>query len=1007
MVVGTRDQGQERGDQALAKSMATEDPTEDPTRTRLQLQQLLRAETVSDVEKLLRPLELEKEIAKQLVSKLLQKGEDTETWSAFADLEGGEVEDSVQQAVQGMAGCIQDVVEKLRKARGADPSSSSRGNKFRGDFQGGPIEEFYAGVTGVIGEPNIDIKAGVRKEHAEMADSEVPFTTSNYGITTTPKMEYTVVVGFADEGGPHTKVPGTRRCNSKTEQMVVETRRCSIRGEEIQEDVRTLRPIHYYQEMEVVKKVGLIWVEIVSTILYTGPMFIMYNAILRGVGFCGEVELGVDLWSADGKFKQQIESVTVKDRMEKAGHRFASTIHSLASAVKKLQRVSTGVQGTWLYRGLGGLGIEDFLTGHGFTERAFTSTTKSLDVALEYSGAKSSAWGTVLAMEISEVDQGAVLEDFSQYPGEEETLWNAYSYMEPLRGKEHIIITDSGPVKLVPIKMNANGRALTVEELEHRRKTIVTSMLEFIQGDNIRALQQTWHDKNFKEKLTREVTGGEANGEADARQRNFLQIAMRGGEEMVENFRQLDPSWFHNNAQFAEAVAFAATLPRITASWIDCYLEDWNRRIWFAETWNFRAARTDLRTLRQRELNLACSERDDATRRPDPALGARIQRLALGLAEAKGFLRYQGAEWLDQATFLGGSATPLIEKCFEGDVQAVRLLMEARAKVDAQDRVTRVTPLHAACVWGDIEVVSMVLSAKADVEAAKAQGARPLHDAAQNGHAAVIRCLLKAKANAEPPLENNTTPLHFASSSGHIEAVRMLLEGGAGVDATLENGKSPLQSAARLGHIEVFELLLHARASIELAGGDSRGGGGIELAGSSSSGNNTPLLHASKQGHFGIVRMLLEASASLEACTKGGWHGGGLTALYVAASSGHIDSLLLLLMAKADTEATDATGRTALHEATEKRQVGAMRLLLEGRADIDARVQAGTVIDARVQDGSTSLHWCAREGHTEIVKVLIDSRADLKAEDSAGCTAAQLAANGGHAEVAELLESEG
>ena len=87
-------------------------------------------------------------------------------------------------------------------------------------------------------------------------------------------------------------------------------------------------------------------------------------------------------------------------RMDSAGHKFSSTIHCLVSAVKKLQRLNTGVQGTWLYRGLGGLDVRDFISSNGFTERAFTSTTKSLEVALEYSGAKKGMAGAVLAMDV-------------------------------------------------------------------------------------------------------------------------------------------------------------------------------------------------------------------------------------------------------------------------------------------------------------------------------------------------------------------------------------------------------------------------------------------------------------------------------------------------------------------------------------------------------------------------------------------------------------------------------
>ena len=48
------------------------------------------------------------------------------------------------------------------------------------------------------------------------------------------------------------------------------------------------------------------------------------------------------------------------------------------------------------------------------------STTLSLKVALEYSGVKQGKVASVLAIDLSTIDMGAILTLFSQYPGEEE-----------------------------------------------------------------------------------------------------------------------------------------------------------------------------------------------------------------------------------------------------------------------------------------------------------------------------------------------------------------------------------------------------------------------------------------------------------------------------------------------------------------------------------------------------------------------------------------------------------
>ena len=37
--------------------------------------------------------------------------------------------------------------------------------------------------------------------------------------------------------------------------------------------------------LENVQQVGLTWVEVLAAVLYTGPLFVLYNCILRGLNF--------------------------------------------------------------------------------------------------------------------------------------------------------------------------------------------------------------------------------------------------------------------------------------------------------------------------------------------------------------------------------------------------------------------------------------------------------------------------------------------------------------------------------------------------------------------------------------------------------------------------------------------------------------------------------------------------------------------------------------------------
>ena len=79
----------------------------------------------------------------------------------------------------------------------------------------------------------------------------------------------------------------------------------------------------------------------------------LYNGLLRGFGDCGVVPPEVEAFS--DAFWEHLKKVSVKERMEKAGHKFSSTMHVLVSAIKKIQAIAEDDQGTVLYRGLGKL----------------------------------------------------------------------------------------------------------------------------------------------------------------------------------------------------------------------------------------------------------------------------------------------------------------------------------------------------------------------------------------------------------------------------------------------------------------------------------------------------------------------------------------------------------------------------------------------------------------------------------------------------------------------------
>ena len=124
--------------------------------------------------------------------------------------------------------------------------------------------------------------------------------------------------------------------------------------------------------------------------------------------------MAADIEFASDEFWAQWKAVDINAWVERSGHRFTNTIHALASAIKKLQGLAAEEPSIRLYRGLDGLDVAAFAASCGFTDKAFMSTTKDRKIAIEYSGVNKGLVGTVLCIETSTTNNGAVISEFSQ-----------------------------------------------------------------------------------------------------------------------------------------------------------------------------------------------------------------------------------------------------------------------------------------------------------------------------------------------------------------------------------------------------------------------------------------------------------------------------------------------------------------------------------------------------------------------------------------------------------------
>ena len=126
-----------------------------------------------------------------------------------------------------------------------------------------------------------------------------------------------------------------------------------------------------FMQHEMTLKAGLTFEEVVALRLYSGPAFQHYNQHLRDLG---EATKG-------GGAPQM--------RTKKEQH-YTTTIHAIASALKKVARVTPIPQGGKVYRGMSGVRLPaafekpDQCGCRGGVDLAFMSTSTSKEEALKY-----------------------------------------------------------------------------------------------------------------------------------------------------------------------------------------------------------------------------------------------------------------------------------------------------------------------------------------------------------------------------------------------------------------------------------------------------------------------------------------------------------------------------------------------------------------------------------------------------------------------------------------------
>jgi predicted outer membrane repeat protein len=390
---------------------------------------------------------------------------------------------SGELAIAQMVGCNIQMIDVMYHVKDRTAAAVRKDNddnpfeKYAGGFEGtfADTATFFGGLVKLVGEPQKNVGEAVRAEHCDVLDgfgaSRTELTAGNYGVTFTPENEY-LFVSDPDFAEPMS-------CG-----IEFESKRAPIAG-----GLRLPLDIHALSDPTVAVKrirqhfVKMGWpesavtetsymalqmaaIELIAMRLYTGPMFAIYNGVLRSMGSDGTVRFGFD---------EHLIGLSVQGR-------FVTTLHCINSGVIKLSRLQPKCR---VYRGINGMKLPStFVHSDAFgvrsgVEYGFMSASMDRSVAERYSkGKNTDSPSLILEMQMGMVNRGAFLGWLSQYPDESEIL------LPPLTGLEVIDFKTDDDGRLVfTMQLNINMQSMTIEEVQSLRKKQCVELAEVVGRD--------------------------------------------------------------------------------------------------------------------------------------------------------------------------------------------------------------------------------------------------------------------------------------------------------------------------------------------------------------------------------------------------------------------------------------------------------------------------------------------------------------------------------------------
>ena len=376
---------------------------------------------------------------------------------------------------------LADVIwPKLELLKAGPATAAELAAKWKAERAGGllfgGLPQFFQGLEPRIGSPDPKVFKEMMADHCSRPDSQTEFTTGNYSVVTTSEVEWKFVVA------PETpyKWPIEERLAGRAESA---------------NHMRKLLPRdmlekRMQQQNERIRAVGgdeLQDFEVIGGRLYTGPLFVKYNGVLRGldspvtflkndmVSLVTPKEMYEKYIGTAQKWEEANGALTY-DKVRKELNMYTTTIHVINSCIVKMGKLTVAKP---VFRGMAGRLFPDTFWYpneqgvKGGVELAFMSTTPDVNVAYQYSQDK---FGIVVEIQQGMIDRGAEISWLSQYPHEAEVLFAPLAGLEAREMRIEMHPISQAHIIVVTMRVSINLTNPTIEQVVAKRKKIIENM---------------------------------------------------------------------------------------------------------------------------------------------------------------------------------------------------------------------------------------------------------------------------------------------------------------------------------------------------------------------------------------------------------------------------------------------------------------------------------------------------------------------------------------------------